>query len=62
MKPSRDNRGSHFAKIVKWSDERGQHTGMVESQEGKLLSIFVFNKEKFGNRRTSREVESVEFC
>ncbi len=62
MNQRRDNKGHHFAKIVRWKDDKGQHTGMVEGQAGGLLDIFVFNKEKFGNRRTSRKVEDIEFC
>ena len=62
MRQSRNNKGHHFAKIVRWKDDKGRHTGIVEGQSGGLLSIFVFDREKFGNRRTSRKVENVEFC
>ena len=55
------HKGSHFAKIVKWSDSKGTHLGIVEGQRGQDLSVFVFNKENFGNRRTTVVLEQVEF-
>ncbi len=55
------SKGKHFARIVKWRDEKGQHVGIVESQAGNLLGIYVFDKNKFGNRRTSLKMEDIEF-
>ena len=61
-KASDRRHGRHFAKIVKWTDDRGLHRGIVEGQRDGFLDIYVFNKELFGNRRTSRKVEDIEFC
>ena len=62
MLSEKNKRGKHFAKIVRWKDSKGLHTGIVEGQSSGLLRIFVFNKEKFGNRRTTRKVGDIQFC
>ena len=54
--------GPYFAKIVRWEDERGTHTGIVEGQKSDSLDIFVFDKVLFGSRRTSRRIKDIKFC
>lgn len=54
-------KGKHFSKIVKWTDDRGTHLGIVEGQRGQNLCVFVFDKEEYGNRRTSIKPEEVIF-